>query len=118
MKNQVFRADSTYGAVFADTVRYVGRIVEDHQNRVWIFSRKEKQRMFGYAAPQSDGSFAWDPAPFRRIADIGIVFAIYPEVNGVVWIGGTEGLARYDPTIIKDYRQDFQAVIRRISDDL
>lgn len=114
-KNGTFAPDSTYGAVFADTVRYVGRIVEDSQSRVWIFSRKEKQRMIGYAAPQPDGSFVWQSAPFRRIADVGIVFAIYPEEDGTVWIGGSEGIARYDPATNKNYAQDFQAIIRRVT---
>ncbi len=112
-ENQAFRLDSTYGNVFADTVRYIGRIVEDQDKRVWIFSRKNKRRMFGYAEPLVGGNYKWQPTPFQRIRDVGIVFSVYPEADGTTWIGGTEGIARYQPEA-STASQNFHAAIRRV----
>ena len=40
--------------------------------------------------------------------------AIYPEDNGVVWVGGSGGLIRYDSNIRKDITVDFSALVRRV----
>ncbi len=112
---QLFKLDSTYGVVFADNDRYVGRIAADSQKRVWIFSRKDKKRMFGYAEPLADGTFAWTHSFFRRIADVGIIFAIYPEGNGTVWVGGTEGIVRINQFVEQQQGANFQAILRRVT---
>ncbi|MFQ5630636.1 MAG: ATP-binding protein, partial [bacterium] len=116
---QTFKMDPTFGVTFADTVRYIGRVVEDSNKNVWIFSRKDKRRMIGYVTPQPDGTYRWHHKAFRRIADIGIVFAIYPEPENtnVTWFGGTEGLARFDRSGAGNANAPFHALIRRVSVD-
>ncbi|MFQ5633456.1 MAG: triple tyrosine motif-containing protein, partial [bacterium] len=112
-----FRLEKKFGEAFADTVRYIGRVVEGNDGRVWIFSRKDKRRMIGYAEPNSDAAYAWHDRAFRKIEDIGIVYAIYPDPgnSNVIWFGGTEGIARYDRTVAADTNTPFHAVIRRVS---
>ncbi len=111
---RVFRMDSTYGSTFADTMRYIGRIAEDGQKRIWIFSRKNKRRMFGYVTLTESGEARWLQAPFQRIQDVGIIYAIYPEAEGAVWIGGTEGIARYFPRTPPASRP-FMTNLRRVT---
>jgi len=41
------------------------------------------------------------------------VNAIYPD-GDITWFAGNDGLIRYDTTIKKDYRRDFQVLIRNV----
>ncbi|MFB3041509.1 MAG: ATP-binding protein, partial [Candidatus Poribacteria bacterium] len=38
----------------------------------------------------------------------------YPEDDGTVWFGGSEGIARFVPDIPKDYTQDYSTLIRKV----
>ncbi|MCZ6819452.1 MAG: hybrid sensor histidine kinase/response regulator transcription factor, partial [Calditrichaeota bacterium] len=40
---------------------------------------------------------------------------IYPEKDGVVWFGGSEGIARFASAIPKDYKVDFSTEIRKVA---
>ena len=40
---------------------------------------------------------------------------IYPEENGIIWIGTTDGLVRFDETLEKNYDASFKTVIRHVA---
>jgi serine phosphatase RsbU (regulator of sigma subunit)/ligand-binding sensor domain-containing protein len=52
--------------------------------------------------------------PFRGI-EAGRINVIYPEENGICWIGTTEGLIRYDENTGKDYNKNYFSLIRKVS---
>jgi serine phosphatase RsbU (regulator of sigma subunit) len=52
--------------------------------------------------------------PFRGI-DAGKINVIYPEENGLCWIGTTDGLIRFDENKDKRYDNKYSSVIRRVS---
>ena len=56
---------------------------------------------------QPDGNYRWEDIPLLSINDLGNSYFIYPEENGVVWIGGSEGIARYSPYIKKNYNLNY-----------
>lgn len=113
-----FAPDSTLGPAFADTARWIFRLREDERGNAWVIAGVGKQAINGPAEPQGDGSYAWQGAPFLRLNDLGDMFTIYPEYHpnggGAVWFGGSEGIARYTSDIPKDYRRDFQTLLRRV----
>ena len=41
-------------------------------------------------------------------------YAIYPESNGITWLGGDDGLYRFDGNVKFHYNQVFNALIRRV----
>jgi serine phosphatase RsbU (regulator of sigma subunit)/ligand-binding sensor domain-containing protein len=51
--------------------------------------------------------------PFSGI-DAGKINFIFPEESGICWIGATEGLIRYDENILKEYDQDYPALLRNV----
>ena len=52
-------------------------------------------------------------APFLPIADK-VVWAVYPEANGVTWFGGPDGLIKYDPKVIMTRLDPYPTLICRV----
>lgn len=118
-EKQYFFPDTSYGAILADTTRIVSRFEEGADGKYWVKTTKKHRRETGVVIPQKDGSYLWDSKPFLRIADWGSVYCIYPDPldKNIIWIGGPEGLMRYDQSIERDYDADFPALIRRVIAD-
>ena len=113
-----FVPDTTLGARFADTTTSVSRVVEDQLGNVWIKSPLANgMGETGRLRREGNGQWSYQSTAFNRIADWGSVYVMYPDpqYEGVIWIGGPEGIVRYDDTIQKDYRTDFQTLIRRVT---
>ena len=84
-------------------------VVEDSRGNIWInFGRETAVLKRG-----ADGSFRTEKAQFQRFADLNSS-DIYVENDGIVWIGSTEKLIRYNPLIEKDYEKDFPTLIRSV----
>ncbi len=113
-----FVPDTSLGAQFADTTLSVSRVVEDPQGNVWIKSTLAGgTRETGRLRRKAKGERIYQSTAFNRIADWGSTYVMYPDpqYENVVWIGGPEGIVRYDHSIQKDYRTDFQTLIRRVT---
>ncbi len=109
---RVFIPDSTFnlrpvsfsGAVEEYTLQ------EDAHGRVWINFGRET----AVERPQADGSYIPESMPLRRFFNE-TFFYIYPESDGVVWLGGPNTLIRYDPNIAKDNVAAYPALVRRVT---
>ncbi len=51
--------------------------------------------------------------PFLPITDY-VIWAIYPENNGVTWLGGPDGLIRYNPMVVNSYMEPKSTLVRKI----
>ncbi|MFQ5676678.1 MAG: ATP-binding protein, partial [bacterium] len=110
-----FVPDSTLGTRFADPQCSIYLMQEARNGDVWIIADSGNEPLNGVARHQPDGSYRWQGTPFLGLREIGELLCIYPEEDGVVWFGGTEGMARYTLGIDKNYMADYTAVIRRVS---
>ena len=109
-KDNKFIPDQTLGTEFADGSRPVFRIAEDKNKNIWFHSESRNYR----AIPAPGGIFTIHSKAFRRIPTIQ-VNAIYPDPDGkTTWFACIDGLIRYDTTVDKNYRQDFQTLIRKV----
>ena len=89
---------------------------EDPAGNVWAAARSYS----GVLRRQPDGSYRWDPSPFRRTAVEALpwpgqseIYGWLAEPSGVVWAASAEGIVRYDPTVPLP-QASFQASIRRV----
>jgi signal transduction histidine kinase len=85
-------------------------VEEDRSGNIWINFGRESALL----RRQTDGPYVADKAPVRRFAD-SAAMNIYPEPDGIVWFGLSDGLVRYDPSIVKNYEADYPALIRRVT---
>ncbi|MBL7935667.1 MAG: hypothetical protein JNM51_07650, partial [Bacteroidia bacterium] len=92
----------------------VYRFAPKDSSTIWMFTVKPNQiKETGIAFLQKDNSYKWYTQPFLKISDREI-HAIFPDENGVTWLGAPDGLLRYDANIKKDFSVPFYAHIRKI----
>jgi len=84
-------------------------VEEDRNGNIWINFGKETALL----RRQADGTYQADKSPVQRFAD-SAAMNIYPEPDGIVWFGLSDGLVRYDPSVRKNYQVDYPALIRRV----
>jgi len=124
-----FFPDSTFNLVsFGGSVEeYFLR--EDHAGRVWInFGRETAVARSQAGLPGQGGGYLADNtvsknptppdqpgagAPLRKFSNDPF-FCIYPEPDGIVWLGGPNGLIRYDTNVAPDSAAPYPALIRRV----
>ena len=108
-----FLPDPRFARGFPTGPRRVLLIKEEAGGRVWMETQDEatnvRELALGSLGP--DGTFSWDPAPFIRFGAVELD-AIFPEPDGKVWLGGVEGLYRYDPAVSTAASQAFAAHVR------
>ena len=104
-----FTKDETFSGVQLDTeIGGIGLV--DARDRVYFNLGRET----AVATRQPDGSYAIDTKPFARIADFA-VGSLYPDDDGVVWLGGGEGIVRFDGRLYREQPDDFPALIRGVT---
>ncbi len=118
-KAQRFMPDTTFGASYADSAHSTGEAALDHNDNLWLQSGSGTAQQLGVALRQPNGSYVWRYSPFARLSDF-TIWDIYceraetPTGVGDAWIGGPEGLVRYDAAVSKDYAVNFSALLRRV----
>ncbi len=90
-----FLHEASYGDLLSESDRYIGRIKKDQQGSLWLASRSDEGPHVHHRSTEGN----WNAFPFQRLDRLGEVRVIYPESNGVVWFGGSEGIIRYAPEV-------------------
>jgi signal transduction histidine kinase/DNA-binding response OmpR family regulator len=110
-----FIPDETLEAKFAGgpDSKPVFRIIEDKNKSIWLISESRIHQ----AIPQSsvqDRTYIIKKKPFLRLPTAQ-VNTIYPDPDGkTIWFGSLDGLIHYDSTLKKNYKQNFQILIRKV----
>ncbi len=90
---------------------------QDQQNNLWMGGVYEKNgigsTLVGYIS-DTNNKLTWQSKVFKGLPSMEIN-AILPDSNQVVWIGGSEGLFRYDGKQKFEPLTDFTTLIRKIS---
>ncbi len=82
-------------------------IVEDPE-RIWV----DIDNYLGYVPDAMTDTII--SRPFRGI-DLGRITCIYPDGQGVCWIGAADGLIRFQLDYTKNFGQDFHTLIREVT---
>ncbi len=91
----------------------VFRLKEGPEDDIWISSGSGTYHLF----PTGNGSYRIDSLPFKGM-DLGGVRCFFPDKNNVTWMGGDNGLLRYDGKVEKDFERAYQCLIRKVSASL
>jgi len=112
-----FIQDSSYGTQFSDGSHYIHRINTEEKSFIWMVTAStggEKPYQVGYLKPLTGNSYGWIYSPFSKVSE-GLIHDIFIDEEQVVWLGGAEGLYRYDMKVNKDYSLTYNAFIRNVS---
>lgn len=100
-----------YFSALRDTTNNFGKSVSsiaDTKEKIWV----NPDNNVGYYDKKNNRSFV--SRPFLGI-EVGKINYLFPEDNGLCWIGTTDGLIRYDENTIKDYDQRYYTLIRKVT---
>jgi serine phosphatase RsbU (regulator of sigma subunit) len=112
-----FEPDSSFGIEFADGSHYIHRISEINDKEIWMTTVVEKSKskyQIGFLKSDPGNKYTWITQPFIRVSE-SIQHAIYLDESNIVWIGGPDGLYRYDAQVEKNYNSDYYTLIRRVT---
>lgn len=112
-----FIPDSTFGSQFADGSKYIHRMIRDEDTDIWMFVASqggEKPYEVGYLKPSGNNQYEWITGPFEKISE-NLIHTIFIDDHEVVWMGGSDGLFKFDEKIKKDYEIPYWAYIRNIN---
>jgi serine phosphatase RsbU (regulator of sigma subunit)/ligand-binding sensor domain-containing protein len=91
-----------------DTFRKSVSTIVENSSKIWICSDNQA----GYLDKNNDLSYV--SKPFRGI-NVGKINIIYPEENGICWLGTTDGLFRYNGNTSKNYNTGYSCLIRKVT---
>jgi signal transduction histidine kinase/DNA-binding response OmpR family regulator len=113
-----FEPDPDFQPVYADGIRKSWFARQDERGGVWMDFGGHK---LGVARGWREDSLRWVARPYRRVADVGDVWSIYPdaEQDSVVWFGAEGALIRYDRRLQRygGSSPSFQTLIRGVEVD-
>jgi len=112
-----FVPDYSFGKSYLDGTKAIYRFAEDDKGTAWLsLSLNDPDNVKEFietvsfdenGEPHSD-SISFTPLPNLTTE------AIYPDRNGIVWIGNSLGIYSFNTKIKKDYRQKYYALIREV----
>lgn len=114
-----FVPDPALQGLFPGERRWIHSMGEDGAGRLWITASDDQgaHPSVGFAQPDGKGGLAWNPTPFQRLGPA-TTQVVRPDPDGVVWLGGSQGILRYDPARESAAgTQPFGAMVRKVSRD-
>ena len=112
--NDRFVNDTLFMASFPQKERCVFAFDSDQQGQIWLSGLNNRKDPVAEGVPKS-GGFKWSYSPFQRIPEM-MVLDIYADTGNVLWIGGSEGLFRYQPHSMFQ-QTPFNTLVRKVSLD-
>ncbi|MCK9208430.1 MAG: SpoIIE family protein phosphatase [Salinivirgaceae bacterium] len=94
---------------------YIHRLSVDCEKHLWAvtYIEEEERDEVGFFTVLKDSTLNWNPTPF--LGNIhGQINALFHDSSGVTWLGGNEGLFRFDNRIKANYQNEFQCLLRKI----
>lgn len=85
----------------------------DAQGNLWITPQNTASADVGVALKKGQNKYEWSNIALKRLPEMEVNY-IYPDKDGVVWIGGSKGLFRYDPSLKKDYKIPNKVLISKV----
>ncbi len=110
-----FYPSPLYGHAFRDKQIY--RFVSKDSLTTMMFTVSGKrEKLVLEATTHTNGKYTLHTQPFLRIVEREI-HAIYPQEDGITWLGGPDGVVRYDDRVKKDFAIPYYALIRQVTID-
>jgi len=90
---------------------WISQIEKDKNNNIWT-NLGDETGINLYI--NKDGSYINSSEPFLPISDFKVKKIFCDSTTGTTWFGGTEGLIRYNSDITKNYKIDYNTLLRKV----
>lgn len=111
---KVFLPHPKYAHLFNDKNRDAFLLSQDADKNVWVAAFKTTEQPYAQlVSNETSDKPEWYDVPFRRLPGMETEVMHHDE-NGTTWLGGSEGLIKYDPALNINYERPYNTYIRRI----
>ncbi len=114
-EKQIFIPDSTFGEIYADSTFAITHLASGATGAVWIAGQTGDATVCREIVRNGNEFAIRTTIPGYRLDRIGTLLSIFPEPDGTVWLGGTEGILRLAPATGNAPDAPFVTLIRRVS---
>lgn len=113
--NNVFSKDTSLGDQLSNNQMGIFRMDQGPDGSIWvvIINQKDGQKQVGYVKDPGKPDQHFITMPFMSISKT-ITMAMFHDNDGVTWLGGPDGLVRYDSKVQKNYERDYYTLIRKV----
>jgi len=110
-----FSPDSSLGNIFASKDIGIFRMDQSPEGSIWmvIVTEKDNRMHVGYLKDPGTPKREWVTTPFIAVSR-SITEVMHHDSDGITWLGGPDGLYRYNSNVKKNYDQDYYALIRKV----
>ena len=105
--------ECSFGKQFCSGEKDVFTFIPASDNKLWISGLNNKRSETGYLQKNDAGNYEWISKPFKKIPEM-MVLAFYVEDDGIAWIGGSEGLFKFNYNWDLNASDDFCTQIRSV----
>ncbi len=110
----MFYPDESFAGIPGRPESGVYHMVKDNEGLLWISAYDEHERWIAVLRMSEDGTYIQDDAPLRPLPPIWCD-AIYPDEDSTVWVAISNTIYSFNKGMIRDYRQPFNTLIRRVT---
>ncbi len=86
---------------------------QDKQGNLWASGLFNKSGEIAFCEKLPNGNYNYITKPFKSIPEM-MVLAFYAENDSICWIGGSEGLYRFDRKLMTSTENKFATLIRKV----
>ncbi len=98
---------------FFDANYFLAHFQKINDNKFFIVTKYEQSQKHFFIEKDKNNNWIKNDSTFRKIDNHSTII-YYAEDNGNLWLGGAEGLFKYNPNINKKYNTTHSAYIRKI----
>jgi serine phosphatase RsbU (regulator of sigma subunit)/ligand-binding sensor domain-containing protein len=102
-----------FGNSFRNSNQDIYELVADQEHNLWMASHNTQKHPIGASMRQKNGSYRWVDVPLRRLPEFSEP-VLYPDTLGAIWIGGSDGLFKYDRQVPPRETTPFYTLIREV----
>ncbi|MCB0846701.1 MAG: hypothetical protein KDE26_25810, partial [Bacteroidetes bacterium] len=92
----------------------VTKLVKDYQDQIWLERQKNTRSWVEILKKDPDGRYQRDTTMLKGLDNTEVWGNIYPEPNGLIWIGTTEGLFVFNKNIQRNFSQMATPIVREV----
>ncbi|HTA83292.1 MAG TPA: SpoIIE family protein phosphatase [Bacteroidia bacterium] len=113
--NNKFACDKSLGSQFSNKDTGVFRIDQDREGNIWIITitNSDNNLHIGYIKNPGKPNQEVINKPFISLSK-SIVQSFCFDDDGIAWLGGQDGVFRYDNKIQKNYNPVYNALVRKV----
>jgi PAS domain S-box-containing protein len=112
-RRDTFIIDSVFGEPYITGSSGVFAFEETENNKVWVTGLNSRHSKLGYGIPDKDGIYRWTFEPFERLPGM-MTLALFVESDSIFWIGGSEGIYKYNSRNNYNYGKNHKTLLRNI----